>query len=271
MPDQFTADFRQRLHADCASCAGLCCVAPTFAKSADFAITKPAGKACPNLRDDFRCGIHTRLRESGFPGCTVFDCFGAGQQVTQVMFGGRSWRDEPAMLTTFPIMRHLHELLYYLSEALTLPAAASVYGELRVELDRIQALTASTPAELAELDVDELRQQVNPLLLRASELARATYGRRRPDHRGAQLIGANLRGTDLRGASLRGAVMLGADLRNADLRGADLIGADLRGADLSGADLTDAIYLTQSQLDAAKGDAGTRVPAALHRPAHWLS
>ena len=274
MPGQSTADFRQRLHADCSACAGLCCVAPAFAKSADFAITKPAGKACPNLRDDFRCGIHSRLRESGFPGCVVFDCFGAGQQVTQVTFSGRSgrnWRDEPQMLTTFPIMRHLHELLYYLSEALTLPAAEPVHDDLRDALNRIEALTAGTPAELAQLEVGELREQVNPLLLRASELTRASYGRSRPDHRGAQLIGAILRGANLRAASLRGATLLGADLRLADLRGADLIGADLRGADLSGADLTDALYLTQSQLDAAKGDAGTRVPAALHRPAHWLS
>jgi uncharacterized protein YjbI with pentapeptide repeats len=271
VPGQSTADFRQRLHADCSACAGLCCVAPAFAKSADFAITKPAGKACPNLRDDFRCGIHSRLRESGFPGCTVFDCFGAGQQVTQVTFGGRNWRDEPQMLTTFPIMRDLHELLYYLADALTLPAAEPVHDDLREALGRIEALTAGTPAELAQLHVDELRQQVNPLLLRASELTRASSGRRGPDHRGAQLIGANLRRADLRAASLRGATLLGADLRMADLRGADLIGADLRGADLRGADLTDTVYLTQSQLDAAKGDASTRLPAVLRRPAHWPS
>jgi hypothetical protein len=31
---------------------------PAFAKSSDFAIDKPAGRACPNLQDDFRCGIH---------------------------------------------------------------------------------------------------------------------------------------------------------------------------------------------------------------------
>lgn len=50
---------------------------------------------------------------------------------------------------------------------------------------------------------------------------------------------------------------------------ADLIGADLRGADLSGADLTGSIFLTQAQLNAAKGDSATKLPAALTRPAHW--
>ena len=50
---------------------------------------------------------------------------------------------------------------------------------------------------------------------------------------------------------------------------ADLIGADFRGADLSGADLTESIFLTQSQLNAAKGDTHSKLPTPLTRPAHW--
>ena len=91
----------------------------------------------------------------------------------------------------------------------------------------------------------------------------------RADHRGADLTGADLRGASLRGASLRGACLVAADLAGADLARADLTGADLRAADLSGADLAGAIFLTQSQLDAARGDAGTSLPASLARPAHW--
>jgi uncharacterized protein YjbI with pentapeptide repeats len=68
---------------------------------------------------------------------------------------------------------------------------------------------------------------------------------------------------------LQGANLRGADLKGADLRAADLIGADLRDADLSGADLTDSIFVTQSQLNAAKGDAATKLPPALSRPTHW--
>ena len=88
---------RARLRADCGRCFGLCCVAPAFSASADFAIDKGAGQACPHLRRDFRCSIHDRLRPEGFPGCAVYDCFGAGQQVAQVTFGGRDWRREPGL------------------------------------------------------------------------------------------------------------------------------------------------------------------------------
>ncbi|GGQ39813.1 pentapeptide repeat-containing protein [Couchioplanes azureus] len=246
------------LRADCGRCAGLCCVAPAFAKSSDFAIDKPAGRACPHLRDDFRCGIHDRLPQRGFPGCVVFDCFGAGQQVTQVTFGGRDWRATPAiaagMFAVLPVMRQLHELLWYVTQALDLPAARRLHPRLETAREETVALTAGTPDELLALDLDAYRRKVNPLLQKASELARAEAGPRRADHRGANLIGRRMRGAKLRGASLRGALLIGADLREADLRLADFTGADLRGADLRGADLRGALFLTESQLKAAVTD-----------------
>jgi hypothetical protein len=252
----------RELRADCGRCAGLCCVAPAFAKSSDFAIDKPAGRPCPNLAEDFRCGIHDRLPEKGFPGCVVFDCFGAGQQVTQVTFGGRDWRGTPGiagpMFAVLPVMRQLHELIWYVTKALDLGPARRVHPRLRTALEEITALTAGTPADLLALDVDAVRRRVNPLLQQASELARAGVGGRRPDHRGANLMGRRLRGADLRGASLRGALLIGADLRGADLRLADFTGADLRGADVRGADLTGALFLTESQLKAAVTDDTTR-------------
>ena len=269
MPD------RPDLRADCERCFGLCCVVPAFSVSADFAIDKAAGQPCPHLDAGFRCGIHRQLRPRGFPGCAAYDCFGAGQKIAQVTFGGRDWRRDPdtarQMFAAFPVMRQLHELLWYLAEALALPATGALRAELRRALEQTERLTASSAGALAALDVIGCRQQVNALLMRASELARAGLGPpgSRADYRGADLTGADLRGASLRGASLRGARLLGADLTGADLAGADLTGADLRGADLTGADLTGAIFLTQSQLDAARGDAATRLPACLARPAHW--
>ncbi|MEU6409237.1 pentapeptide repeat-containing protein [Microbispora sp. NPDC046933] len=260
------------MRADCANCFGLCCVALPFAASADFAISKDAGRPCPNLRDDYRCGIHARLRDSGFPGCTVYDCFGAGQKVSQVTFG-RSWRDDPhtaaRMFEVFPVVRHLHELLWYLDEALSLPVTRPIRAELRGAFEETERMTMGTPDELLGVDVAAHREKVNVLLLRTSDLVRASAGGRAPDRRGADLIGARLRKADLRGANLRGAYLIGADLRGADLRGADLIGADLRGADLGGADLTGSVFLTQAQVNAARGDDATKLPTALTRPAHW--
>lgn len=258
--------WRVELRADCSRCVGLCCVAPAFAASADFAIDKPAGQPCPNLRPDSRCGIHDRLRESGFPGCTVFDCLGAGQRITQQTFHGGSVR-EPAMVAVFPVVRQLHELLWYVHEALELPAAGAVHGALREALAETERLAGLDPESLSTLDLDPHRHRVNGLLLRASELARGGG----PDLRGADLTGRDLAGADLRGASLRGACLIGADLRGANLELADVTGADLRGADLSGAALTSVLFLLQSQLDAARGDPRTALPGTATRPGHWGS
>jgi uncharacterized protein YjbI with pentapeptide repeats len=271
---------RVSLVPDCGSCFGLCCAALPFAASADFPVDKPAGQPCGNLRSDFGCGIHARLRETGWKGCTVFECFGAGQQVSQVTFGGVSWRDAPGtasqMYAVLPVMRQLHEMLSHLGEALAISPAAT-RAQLTTVLDEVEELTAATAEALLRLDLAALRTRVGPLLQETSAVVRADARRAarapaslpRRVRPGADLLGADLHGADLRAGDLRGAYLIAADLCGADLRTADLLGADLRDADLSDADLTGALFLTQPQLNATRGNAGTRIPASLRRPDHW--
>ncbi len=263
---------RPDLRADCEHCFALCCVVPAFFASVDFAISKRASRACPHLQPDFRCDIHSRLRQEGFRGCSVYDCFGAGQKVSQVTFGGQDWRRDPRiaeqMFAVYPKVRALHELLWYLSEALTLPAARELRGDLSRVLDETERITHVTADELMRLDLATHGRDVTALLLRASDLARAEVPHAK-DLSGADLMGADLKGADLRGANLRGAFLIAADLRGADLRLADLTGTDVRDTDLSDADLSESIFLIQSQLEAAKGNSATKLPPSLARPAHW--
>jgi pentapeptide repeat protein len=243
-------------------------VASAFTRSSDFALNKPAGTPCPNLLVDFQCRIHSDLRARGFPGCTTFDCLGAGQKVAQVTYAGVSWRDAPEtaqeMFAVFGVMRQLHEILWYLREV-SVRAPAPAVSELLTE---VEDLTRSDAKALVATDVEAIRERVRPLLVRVSEELRSGYRGRR-DRRKADLIGASLRGVSLRGANLRGTYLIGADLTGADLRDADFLGADLRNTNLSGADLDGALFLTQFQLNAATGDARTRFPDALVRPPHW--
>jgi uncharacterized protein YjbI with pentapeptide repeats len=261
--------------ADCQKCFGLCCVALPYAKSADFAFNKEGGSPCTNLQSDYRCGIHQNLRNEGFRGCTVYECFGAGQKVSQVTYGGSNWRENldsaKEMFEVFPIMQQLHEILYYLNEALQLEVTKPIHADLQIVLEETESLTLQSPAAILSLDVPAHRAKVNELLLKTSEMVRAKAPSRKNKKigRGLDLLGAKLRKTDLRGASLRGALLIAADLREADMRFADMIGADLRDADLSGADLTGCIFLTQAQLNAARGNVETKLPAHLRTPDHW--
>ncbi len=271
-----TADGTPRhLRADCQHCCGLCCVAPAFSASADFAIDKAAGRPCPNLRADFRCGIHDDLVESGFRGCAAYDCFGAGQKVTQITFGGQDWRRDPStaqqMFDVYGVVRQLHELLWFVTEALRLGAARPLHSELAAVLDETEAFTLRPPDALLEVDVAAHRKRVGALLTAASDFVRGPLQRPRRDLTGADLVGADLRGADLQGANLMGAGLIAADLRDADLTTADLRGADLRDADVRGTDLSHCIFVTQSQVASARGDRHTKLPVSLTRPAHWAA
>lgn len=270
---------RSDLGADCSNCFGLCCVALAFVKSSDFPRDKPAGEPCDNLDEHDACRIHPQLRDQGFKGCTVFDCFGAGQKVSQHTFSGRSWREDPQvrdeMFAAFPRVRRLHELLWYLDEAIARVQAHRDPSPWVDAFERVRGLSDRPAQDLADLDVDAAYDSARGLLVEASEIARSGIepSRRRRGARvpgpGSDLLGAKLAGADLSGATLRGSVAIAADLSDATMRSCDVLGVDLRDADLRGADLSDAIYLTQMQVNSARGDARTALPEGFERPSHW--
>lgn len=272
---------RQNLRVDCQNCFGFCCVALYFSASEGFPVDKDAGKPCPNLKSDFSCNVHKDLRSLGLKGCTSYDCFGAGQKVAKDTYGGHDWHQVPEsakqMYEVFLIMRQIHEMLWYLTEALTLQDACKIHEEIITMLKATEDLTLLSPDALIVLDLAAHRAGVNALILQASELVRANIRKGRTAisrsqkvlGRGLDLIGADLRKTNLRGVNLRGAYLIAADLRGGDLSGADLIGADLRDADIRGANLTNSIFLTQAQINTTKGDSDTKLPRALTRPAYW--
>ena len=228
--------------------------------------------AVPEPGPDFRCAIHARLRQRGFPGCAAYDCFGAGQQVAQHTFAGVDWRRAPGrargpMFAAFA--RHAAAARAALAPAPRRSALARprrCATSCRRRSSDTDGLTAGPPGAAGRR-----RRRRAGAGQRPAAAGQRTGPGRPPaaDRRGADLIGADLRSADLRRASLRGALLLGADLRGPTSRAADLTGADLRAADLRGADLRGALFLTQAQLDSARGDAGTRVPDARRRPAHW--
>jgi uncharacterized protein YjbI with pentapeptide repeats len=270
---------RQSLHPDCGNCFALCCTAFGFSRSADFAVDKPAGSPCRNLASDFSCTIHDSLRPRGFPGCTVFDCFGAGQYVSQELFSGVSWLEQPEtqddMFAAFKTARQLHEMLWYLAEAQDRtfsPETSHRAAQLRRTIEH--ALGSGLP-ELRSLDITDLHSRVRTTLMEASEEVRSSYFAAGDDHLesslkpGADLMGRNLRSRRLCGADLRGAYLIAADLRGSDLSGVDVLGADFRDARLDGADLSKALFLTQPQLNSARGNHATLLPDDLARPPHW--
>ncbi|MGE7090510.1 pentapeptide repeat-containing protein [Lysinibacillus sp. NPDC048646] len=272
---------RESLQADCQNCFGLCCTALNIVASSDFAMNKAAGTPCLNLQSDFSCQIHSSLREKGFKGCTVFDCLGAGQMVSQTTFNGQDWRKNTQiaakMFRVFPIMEQLYEMIAYLTEALSYEVSSSLSEKLNSQLEQLQQLTRQDADTLLAIDIMKYRMPVNALLLATSEqirlgvMAKAcdAKNKRKYNYRGVDWVGKNLKGKNLTATDLRGAYLIAANLQNADLRGVDFIGADLRDAELSGANLSTSMFLTQMQINSAKGNSKTLLPSHLKRPSHW--
>ncbi|MFD1032610.1 pentapeptide repeat-containing protein [Metaplanococcus flavidus] len=210
-------EIRAGLKADCSQCFGLCCIALNLIASSDFAINKPAGVPCPNLQEDFRCSIHSELRETGFKGCTVFDCLGAGQMIAQSTFDGQSWKKEPEnaekMFKSLPVMQQLFEMIAFVAEALSYETTTLLQQDLTKQLEELQRLTNLNADELLNLDLISCRAPVNDLLLKASSELRHRISNRVPrqqkkrdlELRGADWMGKNLTRQDLRGTNFRGA------------------------------------------------------------------
>lgn len=181
------------------------------------------------------------------------------------------------MFETFPVVRRLHELLWYLDEAVTLVEQTRDASAWLDAFERIRSLSDQSAEQLAGLDVDAEYDVARELLVEASEIARSGI---EPANRvrhgepwgpGSDLVGARLVGADLRGVSLRGSTAIAADLTRGNLWRCDLLGVDLRDAELSGADLNGAIFLTQMQVNSARGDDRTVLPDGFARPSHWSS
>jgi hypothetical protein len=176
-----------RWRGDCSRCAALCCLSLAFDRSESFAFDKAAGEPCRLLAADHGCSIHAERERRGFGGCIGYDCRGAGQRVTQELFGGRSWRAEPAlarpMSEAFWRLRRVHELLagLALTERLALdPERARRRRELERVLDppggfepgTLEALPLEAAAHAVRELLSGLRDRLTPETSDSSNPAR---------------------------------------------------------------------------------------------------
>ncbi|WP_368655909.1 pentapeptide repeat-containing protein [Rhodococcus sp. 1168] len=109
----------------------------------------------------------------------MYDCFGAGQQVSQHTFGGRSWREDTAL-------------------------AGRMFEVLLTASDLVRAQAKGKKKNYREADL--IGKRLTGIGLTGA------------DFRGAYLIAADMRGADLRIADMIGADLRDTDLSGTDLR-----------------------------------------------------
>ena len=170
------------LRADCARCAALCCVALAFDRSPLFAHDKAAGEPCANLGRKGRCAIHAERAGRGFAGCEAYDCLGAGQAVTQGLFAGASWQDDPAllgpMMRAFAVMRPAHEALELLRWVARLPLPETVLPRLAEAQQALEPEAGWTPWDVANGRIERATEAAHAFLRSLGPLLDQTISER---------------------------------------------------------------------------------------------
>jgi hypothetical protein len=146
--------------ADCNTCCGLCCVVPDFLAIQGFRVDKPAEIPCAHLNGLHRCAIHATRQAHGYTACGGFDCFGAGQSITQTLFKGAQWNDSPDLARLmFAAYRHWVPQF----EAAALIEAALPYVREDAKSALISTMTALTSVDstghLPPTDTSQLRRE----------------------------------------------------------------------------------------------------------------
>lgn len=256
----------------CDACSGLCCVALYYSKCDGFPIDKAAGTPCFHLDDHFRCAIHQELNAKHMKGCMAYDCCGAGQIVTSLYqdnWKSNSYRAQE-IYDSFMRVFDLQQILWFLSEILTLPAAKTLWKEAAAYIGEIHLLLASSPTHLLTFDIDDLGKKVAMMLDRAWTMVKKEVGYPQNTNKKRDLVGHNFGKANLIGSDFRSALLIAANLEGCDLTGCNFLGADFRDAMIKEADLSESLFLTQGQLNAAIGNINTRIPEHLIRPSTWI-
>lgn len=250
------AEMKSSLVIDCGCCAGLCCVSLYCAKVDGFPEDKKAGIPCSHLMKDFRCDIHGSLATRGLKGCLSYDCFGAGQKATEMFRSRRDWEKNPEisdeMFRAFHGIFQLHQMKWFLLEALRLTDSQEMEEEIRTLIDWNESMTNLAPKEDAAREIESYRARVNPLLKEVINTKAARFSK----------------ASESRDFTM--AILIGSDFSRRSLGESLFLGADLRDVNVAGADLSKCHFLTQMQINSAKGDSKTKLPDGLITPEHWF-
>lgn len=256
-----------QLKTNCSQCSGLCCTALFFFKIDGFPKDKKAGQPCHNLLNDFRCKIHTQLEHKHLKGCIGYDCFGAGQHVTQFIYQGQTYQDLPnqknEIFDIFITVFQLFQIRYYLLQALTIYVTGKQRDEIKKLIIENKKICNYPSFKLQEFNIKAYKDEINPILkqiclqIRGNKKSYSTF------------LAKNFKGEDMSGLDLSMKLLIAANFNSCKFDNTIFLGADTRDTDFSNADLKKALFLTQGQVNSARGNLNTKLPSHLSYPITW--
>jgi len=257
---------------DCSQCSGLCCTALFFSKTDGFPENKIAGKPCSKLMDNYSCNIHHELEMRKMKGCMGYDCFGAGQYVTQNIYKGDTWKTlkdkSREIFDVFTMVFQLYQIRYFLEEARTIITAKELWSDIESLINENEELCNSTAENIVEIDIEKYRNKVNILLREVCNSITMCFEKSN-NKVATDLFGRNFKNRNMSGLDLSMKLLIATNFDGCKLDGTIFLGADTRDTNFSNADLREAVFLTQQQINSSKGNRNTKLPKHLDYPITW--
>jgi len=268
--DSKYADLEKKLKIDCKKCSGICCVALYCTKTDGFPENKEAGIPCKHLMSDFRCNIHSKLVDENMRGCLAYDCFGAGQKVTQYCYPDVTWKTHPEkaneIFEVFLIIFQLHQMEWYLLESLSLIKDKHLQANIEALISENEQITYQYSDEILQFDIEKYRSKTNQVLKQVSSIITTDSADKAHNK---DCFGRNFKKVNLNAKDFSMAFMIAANLEGCSLQGTNFLGTDMRDANIKNSDLSSCVFLTQMQINSAKGNSNTKLPKNLSQPISW--
>lgn len=262
----------EQFKADCSKCSGLCCTALFFSKIDGFPENKKAGKPCIKLQNDYYCKIYLELEKHNMKGCIGYDCFGAGQHVTQVIYKGETWQTLPdqseEIFHVFLIIFQLFQIRYFLEESKIIIPAKELWSDIQKMINENKALCNYTPESILNIDIESYRNKVNIILKKVRNFIIKSF-KNSDNIEITDYLGKNFSKRDMSGLDLSMKLLIASNFESCIFDGTVFLGADTRDTNFSNSDLRYAVFLTQGQINTAKGNTNTKLPKHLYYPITW--
>lgn len=262
----------EKLKIDCSKCSGLCCTALFFSKIDGFPENKVAGKPCIKLKNDYYCKIHNELEKRNMKGCMSYDCFGAGQHVTQCIYKGETWQTSKEhsqeIFDVFIITFQLYQIRYFLEESILVISAKELRNDIEKLINEDETICNSTPQNIINFDIKSYRNRVNSILKQVSASILKCF-KNSANGKLTDFLGRSFKKRDMSGLDLSMKLLIATNFDSCKFDGTIFLGADTRDTNFSNADLREAVFLTQGQINSAKGNRSTKLPNHLDYSVTW--
>ena len=131
-----------------------------------------------------------------------------------------------------------------------------------------ETLCNSTPQIILDIDIKGYRNKVNIILKQVYDCIIKNFKNSNND-RLTEFLGKDFNKRDMSGLDLSMKLLIAANFDSCIFNGAVFLGADTRDVNFSNADLREAVFLTQRQINSAKGNRNTKLPSYLDYPVTW--